>query len=354
MTSMPARPPLSRSDLDHVLDHTVDLWRDLRHARLFITGGTGFFGAWLAESFVWANERLSLGASASLLTRNPQAFGERAPHLAQNPALELHFGDVRTFEFPKGKFSHLIHAATETSVSHLPTGPAVLFASNLEGTKRILEFARESEVSRLLFTSSGAVYGVQPPEVTHLQENFTGAPSPLDLAAAYGNSKRGAEFLCVADANETKLKTTIARCFAFVGPHLPLSANYAIGNFIADCLNHRSIKIGGDGTPRRSYLYAADLAIWLWTILLRGNPGSAYNVGSEDEVSIAELAHEVAETLAPGTAVEIAIPARAGMLPARYVPSTARARTELGLESIVSRREGIRRTAEWYSSAAGH
>src|SRR5258708_22521586 len=95
------RHPLA-DDLDHVLRQTSGLWEDLRRARLFMTGGTGFFGCWLLETFLWANDHLALDASLVVLTRDPNAFARKAPHLARHPAVTLHDGDVRTFAFTNG------------------------------------------------------------------------------------------------------------------------------------------------------------------------------------------------------------------------------------------------------------
>src|ERR1039457_4591470 len=91
-------------DLEHVLLHTRVLWEELRGNRLFLSGGTGFFGCWLLESFVWTNERLKLGASAVVLTRNHSAFERKALHLALHPSITLQAGDVRSFDFPAGQF----------------------------------------------------------------------------------------------------------------------------------------------------------------------------------------------------------------------------------------------------------
>lgn len=116
---------------------------------------------------------------------------------------------------------------------------------------------------------------------------------------------------------------------------------------MADVLAGRPISVAGDGTPYRSYLFAADLAVWLWTLLARGENGRAYNVGSDEDVTIVELANLVAETAKPKSRVQIAKAPRLGAEPLRYVPSIERARKELGLEVRITLQEGTRRTLEW-------
>ena len=339
--------PLPARDLDHVLAHTQGLWEELRGGRLFVTGGTGFFGRWMLESFLRANDQLNLEAEAVLLTRDPQRFAAGAPHVCRHPAVTLHEGDVRTFEDPEGTCTHILHMATETE---LAGSPAASFRTAVQGTERVLGFAGRCRARKLLLTSSGAVYGTQPPEIERLSEDYCGAPRSEDASAGYGHGKRAAEFLSVAAGAETGLEPKIARCFAFVGPLLPLDANFAIGNFIRDALFRDRIEVAGDGTPRRSYLYAADLAVWLWTILLRGQSGRPYNVGSESDLSIAELADLVAHVLAPGTPVHIARQSIAGAPPTRYVPATARAARELDLHPWIGLEEAVRRTGEWYQA----
>ena len=168
------------------------------------------------------------------------------------------------------------------------------------------------------------------------------------IRSAYGEAKRASEFLCAAYHERFGIETTIARCFAFVGPHLPLNSNYAIGNFIQDALLGGPIRIQGDGTPRRSYLYAADLTICLWTLLFKGRVGRAYNVGSEDEFSIEQIAHLVAETVNRETEILIATEPKIGQPCLRYLPSIHRAKSELGLSALINVRESIRRTVDWY------
>jgi nucleoside-diphosphate-sugar epimerase len=339
--------PLS-SDLNHILEHTRELWEDLRGERIFITGGTGFFGKWILESLLWANDRLSLECRATVLSRSPDVFQAEAPHLAGHELVSVIQGNVCTFDFPPGTFSHIIHAATHTHPRSAPPNALALYGANVRGTQHTLDFAATCHAKRFLFTSSGAVYGKQPPELTHISEDYPGAPATTEVQTAYGQSKRASEFLCTL-ASISGLQVKIARCFAFVGPHLPLDSNYAIGNFVRNALDASPIIIQGDGTPYRSYLYAADLAIWLWTILFKGKPVHPYNVGSDADLTIAQLAAQVVKNLRPHLQIKILRRPELNKPAQRYVPSIQRAKDELGLDVKIQLPEAIHRMSKFYS-----
>jgi dTDP-glucose 4,6-dehydratase len=196
------------------------------------------------------------------------------------------------------------------------------------------------------------VYGKQPAGMTHIPEDYPGAPLSTDTNSAYAQAKRASEFLCFSAGQAGGFGVSVARLFAFAGPYLPLDANLAVGNFIRDVLAGSPVRISGDGTPYRSYLYAADLAIWLWTILLRGQPGRAYNVGSEEAISIAALAARVTSALDSNSAIRVAQQPQPGIPAQRYIPSTARAGLELGLRQTVSLDDAIRRTAAFARGGA--
>lgn len=332
-------------DFELVLERAEPVWATLRDARLFVTGGTGFFGRWVLESLVRANARFGLRATAVILTRDAAAFRRAMPALAGDPALAFHEGDLARFAFPDGEFSHVLHMGTTNSTAtfrHEP--PLAKFENIVTGTQRTLDFAVKCRARKFLLTSSGAVYGRQPAGVTHLREDENCAPDPAQTSAAVGHSKRAAEFLTAAYGEQHGFDATIARCFSFVGRHLPLDIHYAIGNFIRDALAGGPIEVRGDGAPRRSYLYAADLVVWLLTILCNGTAGRIYNVGSEADVSIADLAHRVARLAPSPVDVRIARQPAADAAPDRYVPSTRRAFEELGLADWTSLDEAIRRT----------
>lgn len=338
------------ADLEHVLAHTGSLWEELRGKRLFMTGGTGFFGMWLLESFLWANARLNLRASVTVLTRDPDAFRHKAPVVASSEAVQLVRGDVRTFSWPEGEFHSIVHGAATKMEEMDGLDPLLELDTAVQGTRCMLDFARERRVKRVLFLSSGAVYGRQPGNMPHVPEAYPGAPRVLDGSEKYpiyGEAKRIGELLCSVYWNFYGIETVVARSFAFVGPYLNLDLQYAAGNFIRDGLKGGPIRVSGDGTPYRSYLYTSDLAIWLWHILARGAPGTAYNVGSEDALTIRDLANRVARSFASPPQVHVQMEPDPRKEPERYVPSTERARTELGLRQHVTLDEAIRKTIAW-------
>lgn len=339
------------SDLEEVVRQDTSLFEELREARIFITGGTGFVGRWLLESLLWADACLGLDVRVVLLTRDPGAFRRRSPHLATAPAVQLLPGDVRTFDFPNGKFDRAIHLAAETNTQLRDPDPEVYFDVIVGGTRRVLDFVELAEARSLMLVSSGAVYGSQPETVERLQEDDPYGPLPTRRGAAYGETKRCAEMLTYARAERCGFKATIARCFAFVGPYLPLDSGFAVGNFIRDALTAGEIVVRGDGTPRRTYMYAGDMATWLWAVALAGRTGRPYNVGSDEAVTIADLARLVAASTGESIPVRILGDQSRVGVGTSYVPDVARARTELGLNVTVGLEEALTRTLNWHRQA---
>jgi dTDP-glucose 4,6-dehydratase len=333
---------LLESDLDEILGASESAFASLRGAHVFMTGGTGFVGSWLTESFLWANRRLALGARLTLLTRDPAKLAPRFAAGAEAGALALAIGDVRTFDLDE-RPDVVINAATPTT-GHA-ADPFELVDTIVGGARNVLRFAAQSGPIPVLFTSSGAVYGRQPPALERMPEDYAGAPEQLDPRFAYHEAKRIAELLHVAEGRRSGIQPKIARLFAFVGPYLPLGAHFAIGNFVRDAVRGGPIVVNGDGTPMRSYLYATDMTTWLWRILCDGVAERAYNIGSERAISIAGTARSTAKRAAlPPESVEIRMPRSASGPPERYVPDTTRARRELALRETVGLEAAIDRT----------
>jgi len=350
--------PLAAEDLAHSVMHAKDAFQSLANGRIFLTGGTGFFGHWLLESLLYANRELSLNVQATVLTRDARAFKNRSPHIADNAAVTLLEGDVKNFTFPDQSPTHIIHAATDSSGKQTLQPHLALAESIVDGTRRVLQYGVSAGTQRFLYISSGAVYGRKVTSITHVPETFCGSPDPLDASSSHDEGKRMAEQFCIAYAEGTTLEPVIARCFAFVGPHLPLDTHFAIGNFLSAALHNLPIDIKGDGTPYRSWLYMSDLVVWLWTLLARGKSGRAYNVGSDEEYSIASAARLVAQTLRPDGKGGSSLPVHVQFSPEaaaavnRYVPSIERVQQELRLSVTVPLPDAVRRTARWHGFPA--
>ena len=333
-----------RRDLDAIVASVGADWGPLDGARFFVTGGTGFIGGWLLEALRHA-ANAGRKFEIVVISRDPDRFRRSKPHLAGWNALTLARGGVADFAFPEGGFDYLIHAAADASAALNRDNPRLMFETVVQGTRRALDFAVEKKVRRMLFLSSGAVYGQQPWEVSHVPETWNGAPDCNVAVNAYGESKRAAEMLCAIYAKQFGVTFTTARIFAVLGPGLSLDAHFAAGNFIRDALRGEEIIIQGDGRPCRSYLYAADLVIALLRMMARGPASQAYNLGSELAVSITELAQAVAQVI--GGSYRILGQADAGWNPGRYVPAMGKFNAEFGTAYSVGLKEAIARTAIW-------
>ena len=313
--------------------------------RLLITGGTGFFGRAMLRHLLGTG--MLSDHAVVVLSRDPEGFLSSYPEFDAPGLLSFRTGDIQDpHSLPWGEaFTHVLHAAADSTAGDL-LQPLQRFHQILDGTANMLDLAVASGANRFLFISSGAIYGPQPADLKELPEDWPGSPALAEPATAYGQAKRAAEHLCALYRDAHGLETVIARCFAFVGPDLPLDVHFAIGNFIRDALAGRSIMIAGDGSPLRTYLDQTDLAHWLWTLLLEGHSGETYNVGSDEVISIAELAHLVSDQIAPGTPVRILGRPDNAIARNRYIPNIGKARILHGLTVTVPLQQAILATAQ--------
>jgi nucleoside-diphosphate-sugar epimerase len=325
-----------QDDLNLILGNTSDSWKEIKDKTFFITGGTGFFGIWLIMSFIFINRKLKLNSKVIVLTRNKNLFLNKNKWLIEYSEIIFLEGDIINFDFINEEIDYIIHAATEASVKLNVEQPLSMFETVVNGTKRILEFAKLKKVKSFLFTSSGAVYGSQPSSIENISEDYYGAPNVSDPTSVYGEGKRMGEVLCSVYYSHFDLPVKIARCYAFMGPYLPLDSHFAAGNFIGNIIRGEDIVIEGDGTPIRSYMYSADLVIWLWTILFKGENNCPYNVGSDKSISISELANFISAQNSSNSIKVIIKKPRSNNQPLRYVPNIDKATKKLKLRIYTS------------------
>lgn len=321
-------------------------------ARSLVSGGTGFFGKALLRFWARPENAALRPARAFIISRDPSKFLRQHPEFKALTWIEWLTADLAALDASGVEalfarldgITHVLHAATEST-----NGPALShqtqFDQILQGTRTMLALAKTLGRPKFLITSSGGVYGKAPAGMTHIAEDYLGMPDPLEAKNAYSVAKRASEHLCALASHEHGLPVVVCRPFAFSGPDLPLDVHFAIGNFVRDALFAETITVNGDGSPMRSYLDQEDLAEWLLRLLIDGEPGQAYNIGSDVAISIYDLAHLVRDLIAPGKPVLV----RAqydGVTPRQfYVPDTCKIRSALGLRQRITLEESIMRMA---------
>ena len=323
------------------------LFESCKDKKILITGGTGFVGRSLLNYL----NRLHLEGwyipDVVVLSRNPQLFLSKYQKYKGCSWLSFIQGDVLSiFSNTPEEFFCVIHAAAD-STPEPQMSSLCRFDQILNGTRNVLDFALKCNTKKFLFISSGAVYGSQPFYLDKIPEDFNSSPDILDSQSAYGVAKRSAEHLSILYQNIYGINIVIARCFAFVGDELPLNSHFAIGNFISDAIRSKPITIVGDGSSIRSYLDQRDLAHWLFTLLLVGKPGKAYNVGSDISISIKELAELVRSLINPKLEVKLLNSDKFKFKNSRYVPDIKNAYIDCDLKVNISLETAI---VDFYNS----
>lgn len=333
-------------DLKEIGEHSSSDLRFAVNQNVLITGASGFIGTWLTLS--WVAARKQFGGTGKLLvtSRNPSIVKQMAHVVDSDAPIATLSSDIRRLHIPSDFHqSYIIHAATPASASLNIADPMEMLNVIMEGQGRVLFEAKRTN-SRVLFLSSGAIYGKQPMSLIQLKEDWNGGPILTDTYSAYHEGKRIAELIGNIAAERGGLHITTARPFAFIAPFLPFATHFAAGNFMKNALESSEIEIISGGGSVRSYQYATDLCSHLWALMVRGDSGVAYNVGSDTEVSIRDLANQVANIVNPEARVVVkGIDTAENMT--RYVPSINKIKTELGVQNHVALNEAIERTARW-------
>ena len=334
------------SDLEEINETSAADLEEIVNKPLVITGASGFVGTWLTLSWVAAHKKFSGRGQLLITSRNPQSLIPLVKVIDPRSPVSAVASDIRNLHIPSDfRNGNLIHAATPASAALNSSDPAAMLKVIIEGQERVLAEAVRMN-NKVLFLSSGAVYGRQPLDVERLTETWEGAPPISDSNSAYHEGKRVAELMGNIAATKQGLYFVTARLFAFIAPFLPLGTHFAAGNFIQDAVTSNQIEIKSGGGSIRSYLYATDLCASLWALQVRGQTMRAYNVGSEQEVTIRDLAVEVVNCTNKEAQVKVnGIDTFENVT--RYVPSVERIRKEIGFSQSVPLEQSLSRTSTW-------
>jgi dTDP-glucose 4,6-dehydratase len=297
-------------------------------ASLMVIGGSGFFGKSILDAYhrgllaYWSID------SIVVVARSASQLKFTHPKLVSASVVLINEDISSCQKLPYADY--VIHAAASTDAANYLLKPAEekknIQAAVLNYCKLAMKFHQNSKI---VYCSSGAIYGQQSPLVSGLKEH-EGFGSIEDMSVVkrdYASAKRDAE-IAIQELGLAGLKVSIARCFAFVGPHLKRDQHFAIGNFIEDGINHRPILVNATHQVIRSYMYADDLVVWLMTLVTHANTEClTINVGSDEAINLNNLAQKIADYFE----VPAKIPEITNTRIDRYVPCTEKARNELGL-----------------------
>jgi len=353
-------------DLDAMCGNLKEDLIRISGKRLLLTGGAGFLGHYFVQAALHWNRQVNVGVSPirvvvcdSFVRGMPQWLST----LQGDRNLTLVRHDIRhPLPADMGDFEFIVHAASIASPTYYRRDPIGTMDTNVNGLRMLLEYARAQKekgqpVEGFLFFSSSEIYGDPSSEDIPTPETYRGLVSCTGPRACYDEAKRYGETLCVNFAHQLGIPVKVARPFNNYGPGLKISDRRVIPDFARDIMDGRDIVMLSDGSPRRTFCYAADAVTGYYKILTKGHPGEAYNIGVEEpEISMADLAEKLASLARAlfgyrGQVIRQASQDTSYLVdnPNRRCPVITKARTHLGYNPSVTLDEGLKRSLIWYN-----
>ncbi len=261
----------------------------LEGKNLLVTGACGLIGSAIVD-FLMENKAL---CHIYVMVRNRSKAKERFIQYLDNPRFHILDGDVNAPITSGTTFHYIVNAASNANPNAYALDPVGTMWTNINGTKNLLDYGKEHGLERLLYVSSGEVYGND--EVDDWKEADSGYVDCMTLRSCYPTSKRAAETLCVAYSHQYGIETVVARPCHTYGPHFMENDTRAYAQFVSNARKHENIVLKSKGEQYRSWIYVKDCVAGILTILLKGQNGEAYNVADEHScVTIRELAETIA------------------------------------------------------------
>ncbi|BBN58983.1 NAD-dependent epimerase/dehydratase family protein [Hydrogenovibrio marinus] len=331
-------------DLERSLDDILEQLSPLRGAEVLITGGTGFVGSWLARALCWLNDYRAFDTKIILLSRTPLKLKEADECFFDRSDVSFIKSDIRSIKELPQSISYIIHAAASPDNRVHMSDPVNTMDVIANGTKSILDAAsRLADLKCVMHLSSGQVYeSLNNGELIEEGRQRCGLKS--GITSIYPEAKQFSESLCMAYRSQYKVPVVVVRPFAFIGPFQSLNKPWAVNSFLQEALNAQPIRILGNGKPKRSYLYATDMAAWLLAMLASGRDGGVYNLGSSEEVSLLDVAVAINSILKDK--VDIVVK-EIDSSESKFIPDLSFVKESFKVKENFSFTEALNRTVEW-------
>jgi nucleoside-diphosphate-sugar epimerase len=351
-------------DLDYVCENLRDEFGAMAGRRVLMTGGAGFLGYYMVQSVLHWNDRARADQRIAMTVFDNYIRGVPAwlEALGGREDLTQTRFDIRhPLPDPMPEFDYIIHAAGIASPIYYRAHPLETMDANIDGLRRLLEYARARRdsghnFSGFIFYSSSEIYGDPAPDMIPTPEDYRGNVSCTGPRACYDESKRYGETLCVVFAKHYGVPVRMVRPFNNYGPGLKISDRRVIPDFARDVMAGRDIVMLSDGKPMRTFCYVADAVVGYYKALVRGRAGEPYNIGVDrPEISMKDLAGRVVSTARDlfGYSGRV-VSGESGESdylvdnPNRRCPDMTKSNTELGYHPTILVDEGLRRSLTWY------
>lgn len=267
----------------------------LDHSRILITGAGGLICSALVDVLLRRNDAFGADIQVYAAGRNPKTLEKRFDHWAGRDDLHFVAYDASEPIACEEPFDYLIHGASPANPAAYNAQPVETMTANFVGTYHILHYAQKCGAKRVLYISSSEVYGKKEGAQPYHEQEY-GFLDILNPRACYPSSKRAAETLCAAYAQEYGMDTVIVRPGHVYGPTATPADNRASSQFPRDVLEGKDIVMKSAGTQLRSYCYVLDCASAIAAVLLDGNSGMAYNISNRSSVvTIRQMAQAFAD-----------------------------------------------------------
>jgi UDP-glucuronate decarboxylase len=351
---MAAITSVIREDARLVADDLRGELTALADTSVCVTGAAGFLGSFLLDVLAAASDATPLRVLA--LDNFRTGVPDRLAHLARHPRFELVTHDVTQPFTPSRRVDWIVHAASVASPTFYRRFPLETIDVNVNGTWRMLELAGAG-ARGVLVLSSSEIYGDPRPEAIPTPETYHGNVSPTGPRACYDESKRLGETLCTTYFRLHGTPVTIVRPFNVYGPGQRLDDLRIIPDLMSAALARRPLVLFSDGRATRSFCHVRDAIRAVLLLLIAGDRGEAFNVGNDEEVTVAQLAELMADVAGPPRlAVEYRVSADQDYLkdnPQRRCPDLTKVRSRTRWRPQVPLRDGLARTLQSYREAAG-
>ena len=279
-------------DISHILNSSI-LWKKFEGKSILITGAAGMIPSYLVFTLLTLNKKISKKCKIFALVRNKTKARKLFKNFLNDPSLKIIHQDVIHKIKIKTKINYIIHGASPADPPYYQKHPIDTILPNIIGTKNLLDISLHKNFNGFLFLSSGAVYGNLYKK--SILENSFGALDPLDIRSCYAESKRMGENMCLSWYNEKKIPVKIGRIFHTYGPTMKLNDGRIFASLVSDVVNNRNLIIKSNGKAVRPFCYISDTISALFTILLKGKNGEAYNISNPiQSVSVNQLVKIIA------------------------------------------------------------